>query len=68
MWDEELKKNKAPGIISLTSEMLKSSNYNLLNELKKLFNFVLDSGYYPDNWNHRMIYTIYKSGPKIWPC
>ena len=47
--------------------MLKCSNYNLLNELKKLFNLVLDSGYYPDIWNHGMIYTIYKSGPKYDP-
>ena len=44
--------------------MLKCSNYNLLNELKKLFNLVLDSGYYPGKWNHGIIYTIYKSGPK----
>ena len=51
----------------LTSEMLKCSNHNLLNELKKLFNRALDSSYYPENQNHQMIYTIYKSGPKIEP-
>ena len=44
--------------------MLKCSNYNLLNELKKLFNLALDSGCYPENWNHGMIYTILKSGSK----
>ena len=44
--------------------MLEFSDYNLLNELKKPFNLVLDSGYYPESWNHGMIYTIYKSGPK----
>ena len=43
--------------------MLKCSNYNLLNELKILFNLVLDSGYCPEKWNHGMIHTIYKSGP-----
>ena len=47
--------------------MLKYSNYNLLNELKKLFNLVLDSGYYPGKWNYGMMYTIYKSGPKYEP-
>ena len=47
--------------------MLKCSNCNLLNELKKLFNLALDSGYYPENWNHGMIYTVYKSGPKYDP-
>ena len=51
----------------LTSEMLKCSNHNLLNELKKNFNRVLDSSYYPENQNHQMIYTIYKSGPKNEP-
>ena len=47
--------------------MLKCSNYNLLNKNKKLFNLVLGSGYYPENWNHGMIHTIYKSGPKYDP-
>ena len=44
--------------------MLKWCNYNLLNEPKKYFNFVLDSEYYPENWNHGIVYAIYKSGPK----
>ena len=44
--------------------MLKCSNYNLLNELKKKKNLALDSVYYPQNWNHGMIYTTYKSGSK----
>ena len=52
---------------SLASEMLKCSNYNLLNHSKNLFNLVSDYGYYPKNWNHGMIYTLYKSGPKYDP-
>ena len=32
----KIKLNKAPVVDSLTSEMLKCSNYNLLNELKKI--------------------------------
>ena len=47
--------------------MVKCSNYNVLNELKRLLNLELDSGYYPENWNHGMIYTIYKSGPNYDP-
>ena len=47
--------------------MLKCSNYNQLNELKKLFNLVLDFGYYSEKWNHGMIYTIYESAPKYEP-
>ena len=61
---KKLKQNKALGIDSLTIEILKCSNYNLLNELKRLFNLALDSGYYPEKWNHGMMHTIYKSGPK----
>ena len=67
MWTEKLKQYKATVMDSLTSEMLKCSNYNLLNKVKKLFNHVLDSGYYLENWNHGMTYTIYKSGPKYNP-
>ena len=48
--------------------MLKCSNYSVLNELKRHFNLVLDSRYYPENWNHGTgIYLIYKSGPKTDP-
>ena len=64
---KKLNQSKAPGIKSLTSKMLKWSNYNLLKEPKKYFYFVLDSGYYPENWNHGNIYIIYKSGPKYHP-
>ena len=67
MWTEKLKQYKATVMDSLTSETLKCSNYNLLNKVKKRFNHVLDSGYYLENWNHGMIYTIYKSGPKYNP-
>ena len=64
MCTEKLKQNKVLGIDSLTIEILRCSSYNLLNELKRLFNLALDSGYYPENWNHGMMHTIYKSGPK----
>ena len=47
--------------------MLKCSSYNLLNEIKKLFNLALDSGYCLKKWNHEMINTIYKSDPKYDP-
>ena len=28
---------------------------------------MLDYGYYPENWNHGMIYTVHESGPKYDP-
>ena len=64
---KKLKQNKTPGVDSLTSEILKCSNYSLLNELKNLFNLALDSGYYPENESHGIIYTIYKLSPKYDP-
>ena len=40
--------------------MLRCYNYNLLNDLKKSFILVLDSGYFPKSWNRRIICTFYK--------
>ena len=47
--------------------MLRCYNYNLLNDLKKSFILVLDSGYFPESWNRRIICTFYKSSPKYDP-
>ena len=61
----KIKLNKAPVVDSLTSEMKKCHKYNLLNELKKIFNTVSDSGYYQENWNHGMICTTLPSGTYV---
>ena len=44
--------------------MIKCSNNSLLSETKKLFNLILDSGYYPETWNHGLIHSIHKNGSK----
>ena len=38
-----------------------------MNSKKKKKNLILESGYYPKNWNHGMICTTYKSGSKYAP-
>ena len=58
---------KAPGIDCISSEMIKCSNNALLSKITKLFNLILDSGYYPETWNHGLIHSIHKNGSKMDP-
>ena len=44
--------------------MIKCSNNALLSIITKLFNLILDSGYYPEAWNHGLIDSIHKNGSK----
>ena len=44
--------------------MIKCSNNVLLSKITKLFNLILDSGHYPETWNHGLIYSIHKNGSK----
>ena len=43
----KLKNNKSSGLDSIRNEMLKSGANILLPCLKKLFNLIFSSGYYP---------------------
>ena len=38
-------------------EMIKCCISVLISNITKLFNLILDSGYYPETWNHGPIYT-----------
>ena len=53
---KRLKTEKVPGIDCISSEMIKCSNNALLSKITKLFNLFLDSGYYPETWNHGLIH------------
>ena len=44
--------------------MIKCSINVLLSKITRLFNIILDSGYYPETWNHGLIYSIHKNSPK----
>ena len=45
---KRLKTKKAPATDCISSKMIKCSNNALLSKLAKLFNLILDSGYYPE--------------------
>ena len=62
---KRLKTKKAQGIDCISSEMIKCSNNALLSKITKLFNLFLDSGYYPETWNHGLIHLIHKNDSKM---
>ena len=47
--------------------MLKHSSPTLQATLHKLFNLVLESGYFPVIWNHGLITPIFKNGDRLDP-
>ena len=61
---KKLKNKKAPGNDSITNEMIKCSDDLMLVKLKKLFNKILKTGYYPNSWSEGLIFSIHKSGEK----
>ena len=53
---KRLKTKETPGIDCIPSEMINCSINVLLSKITKLFNFILDSGYHPETWNHGLIH------------
>ena len=47
--------------------MIKCFNNVLLSKITKLFNLILDSGYYQETWNHGVIHSIHKNASKMYP-
>ena len=64
---KRLKTKKARGIDCISNEMIKCSNNFLLSKITKLFNLILDSGYFQETWNHGLIHSIHKNGSKMDP-
>ena len=44
--------------------MIRCSNTVLLSKITKLFNLILDFGYYPETWNHGLVHSIHKNSYK----
>ncbi len=53
---------KSPGPDGIINEMLKSGQFYLVPILNKLFNQILNSGYFPTLWKKSLITNIYKEG------
>ena len=63
-----LKSKKAPGPDKIRNEMLKAGLHFLIAALQKLFNIILQSGFFPTSWCEGIITPIYKSGNKEDPA
>ena len=51
-WNKErLKTKKALGVAGVSSESMRCCNNVVLSKITKLFNLILDSGYYTEVWN-----------------
>ena len=61
---DELHKSKSPGLDGVTNEILKNASIVVAPLLCKLFNAVLDSGFFPEQWSQALIIPIHKKGDK----
>lgn len=59
---KHLKNKKAPGLDGIQNEMIRYSQSMLLPVYNKLFNDILNTGYYPENWRTAYITPIFKKG------
>jgi hypothetical protein len=64
---KKLKNNKSAYSDRIKNEMLKCSVKILLKLYQKLFNLVLETGHFPDQWCEGLITPIFKSGDKTDP-
>ena len=55
-----IKNGKAAGPDLIRNEMIKYGHNSLAKPITKMFNLVLNSGYYPDNWSIGRIVSIHK--------
>ena len=61
---EKLKSNKAPGVDRILNEFLKTGKEVLSGAITMLFNKILESGKYPEQWSVNILSTIHKGGCK----
>jgi hypothetical protein len=59
---KKLKKNKSAFSDRIKTEMIKCSTNILLQGFVKLFNLILEVGYFPSQWCQGLITPIFKSG------
>nr|XP_006822390.1 PREDICTED: uncharacterized protein LOC102805024 [Saccoglossus kowalevskii] len=61
---KKLKNKKSCGPDSIPGEMLKYNSTSMKDALKKLFNHVLQTGEYPNNWNVSLLSPLHKQSDK----
>ena len=59
-----LKSKKSPGDDLITNEMIKCTNGGGIKLLTKLFNTILNLGYFPIEWNYGLLRLIHKDGDR----
>ena len=59
---KEMASGKSPGSDGITMEMIKSFTQNLVPFLVELFNTILHSGNYPQQWREAIICPLHKKG------
>ena len=59
-----LKINKSAGPDLILNEIIKSSNEVTCKSITKLFNLILESGFYPSPWRKSYIILIFKKGDR----
>ena len=64
---KKIKKSKSPGIDGIPVEFILSNPKLFIPILQGLFNNVLNSGTYPENWVEGIITPIFKSGSNLNP-
>ena len=64
---EELASGKAPGLDGISNEILKYASVVIVPLLYKLFNVILDTKCFPDEWSDALIVPVYKKGNKSEP-
>ena len=58
---KQLKNNKAVGLDGICNEMFKNLDENIKNHIVEIFNKILLTGQYPQQWNKGYVTSIYKS-------
>ena len=59
---ESIKNCKAPGEDGIVIEMMKAAKIEIVPHLQSLFNKILESGNYPDDWCKAILCLLLKSG------
>ena len=61
---KKLKNGKCSGLDMLSGELLKHANDKFLHVFTKLFNSLLNSGQFPEEWSVGIIVVLFKGGDK----